>query len=187
MIRNHIPGALVIFTFILSSSFHLNSISVASAADSKYGLKKVTGELDRAISTEDPGKIAKVIRRLSRKDDPKSVKLLIEAAIRVPSAKNYQKALKALSRFKESETIDEMIKMSSKARDFRHRVLILESFGKRKDVKTREAIYASLQSKVIQAKVAAILACVDRKEKEAVPKLIDLVEKERNPPFENWY
>ena len=29
MIRNHIPGALVIFTFVLFTSFHFNSISPA--------------------------------------------------------------------------------------------------------------------------------------------------------------
>jgi len=147
------------------------SLPAGSPGDSEKDLKET-------IRSGNAAQMLKLIQGLSKSDDPRSAELLVEGAISIPSLKNYEAAKKAIARFSNQETIESLVKTCYKARDFRKRILILDAFGLRKDEKSRQAIHDTLKAKkeMVQVRIAAIHACVNRKEKEAIPLLIDLVD-----------
>ncbi len=143
------------------------------------GLKK---EYKEILTARNATRMTGLVKRLAEADDPKGVPYLVDGAVVIPSLVNYQTALKAISRFRNEKTIQELVRLSlePKPEYFRQRVLILEGFGLRSDPVSRDAIYACLdiaKAKYVHVQVAAIHSCATRKEKEAVPELIKILEK----------
>jgi von Willebrand factor type A domain len=171
---------LGLFPLILAAA----SLGAAELTDNEVASYKK--ELKDITQVREATRMGDLIQRLARLDDPRTASIIIEGAVVLPSAKNYDLALKALARSSNEQTIEELIRLSTADKDFRHRVLILGAFGERKDERTRKAVYAALDEKVSPVQLAAIRACRDRKEKEAVPVLIGLVEKNQSQRNMAW-
>jgi hypothetical protein len=168
----------------------VGDLPVAYAADDK--VKELKKRFKRAMKRGDPDAVAAFIKRAAKVDDPEVAPLVVHAAIVIPSAKNYERALSGIRKYKSEETIKALVELGAKSKKYQERVLIVEGFGKRSGgssgaEEVREAIYQSLRKDpAVHVRVAAIMACSARKEREAVPVLIDHLESRQKERDRDW-
>ncbi len=175
--------SLLIMTVLALAPFSSLIVSAAELGNSE--VKKLKKELKLYTQAGNAVKMTGLVGRLSRMDDAKAVEILVEAAVVIPSFKNYEIARKALVRFARPATVEAMVAIATQRKgDWRFKVLLLEAFGARRDKKSLEAVFIVLaKGNIVHSRLAAIRACVSRKQKEAIPELIahvDRNEKQRN-------
>ena len=177
-----------------ASSFEARRVSAApdfQDRDIDREIREAKREFRRFARSLNVGLAKEFLKRFTKIDHPKIVPYLVKVAILVPSRDNYEKAVRAIARFSGKDTLDQVLRLSSRAKDFRERVLILEALGRRKKkTKTediRRTIYTTLRNdRVVHVRVAAIHACIERREKEAIPVLFEHAEKYRRSRNRDW-
>ena len=164
---------LILFLTIVFSASPLFSEEVNSS-----DLKQYKKRLKLLIKGQRKPGLKDFIEEMADVDHPKTVVLIPPAAISIPSDKNYRTARKAIKGLKNKESVKALASMLNKKKgDPRYKVLIADSFGRRKDKITLTQIITQLDSGIPQVQIAAINASAQRKRKEPVPALIDLLEK----------
>ena len=147
--------------------------------------------LFRKKRSPEASKVASFVKRAARVDDPEVAIMLVRAALAQPSSRNYSRAVKAIRKYKKQVTIESLAELTKSSKNYQQRLLVLDGFGKRK-LKTgvdvvRKAIYRALrQDRSVLVRVAAIMACSDRKEKDAIPALIDHLEDNGKARNRDW-
>ena len=110
-------------------------------------------------------------------NDPQTVVLVPPAGIAVPKAAFHELAVERLSKLRNREAIEALVKMLSRRKeDVRHRMLILDAFGRRGDSRSLEVIIEQLRSKTSLVQIAAVRAAARRKDRDVVAPLIDLLD-----------
>ncbi len=155
--------------------------------------KKEVREYQKTVANLVRGKrqdaLYRLVKEIAEKDSPRLATLLLDVGTALESERIYNRAVEGIARLKNPEAIQALIKaLDSRRTPTARRVLVLDGFAKRTD--DEEAFHAAvehLKSSSVQMQLAVIGVMRSHRRKEAVPLLIDVLDRFSKVRERIWY
>jgi hypothetical protein len=156
---------------------------LAAGELTKGGFKKLKKTIKVAIAQKDGDALAGAIADIANDDSKAAADLILKAALAVPTGKVFTATAVALARMTSSEAVEAMsARVRKKGGHAGVKILCIDGLAEHSDATSGEALGAALSDKRPEVLRAAVAAIKKRKETEAVPGLIDLLERLRKKP-----
>ncbi len=147
------------------------------------GFKKLKKQLAVQAAQGDHEGLAATIADIARDDSKRAVDLILKTALAIPQGKVFAATSQALAGMRSDGALDAIVAQVEKRSGHPGaKVLCIDALGAMEDARSGAALGAALGAKRPEVLRAAVTAIRKRKAREAVPGLIDLLEKLKAQP-----